>query len=122
MQAEQDQRTAAQRQAHQQDFAGADMIGQIADRRLGQAGGDRKDGQREAKIDIADAELRLEERKQHRQHENMEVADPMRGRDRGQCPQRTIDFGLLRCGENIGHLEFNIPFAMRPGKARKTIG
>ena len=61
MQAEHDQRKAAERQAHQQDFAGADMVGEIADRRLGQAGYHGEDGQRKAELDIADAELLLSE-------------------------------------------------------------
>ena len=78
MQAEHDQRKAAEREAHQQDLAGADMVGQIADRRLGQAGYHREDGQREAEIDIADAELSFQKREQHRQHEHVEMADPMR--------------------------------------------
>ena len=59
MQAEHDQRAAAEGEADQQDFAGADMVGEIADRRLGQAGDHGEDGQGKAKLDIADAELRL---------------------------------------------------------------
>jgi hypothetical protein len=59
MQAEQDQRTAAQRHAEDQDLSGADAIDQIADRRLGQAGDHGEGGQREAELDIADTELRL---------------------------------------------------------------
>ena len=88
MQAEHDQRHAAEREAHQQDFAGADMIGQIAHRRLRQAGDDGKDGQRKAKLDVADAELLFQKREQHRQHHQMEMADPMGGRDRSQRAQR----------------------------------
>ena len=57
MQAEQDQREAAEREADQQDLARADMVDEIADRRLGQAGHHREHGQREAELDIADAEL-----------------------------------------------------------------
>ena len=57
MQAEHDQREAAERQADQQHLAGADMVGEIADRRLRQAGDDAEHGQREAELDIADAEL-----------------------------------------------------------------
>ena len=59
MQAEHDQRKAADDKADQQDFAGADMVGEIADRRLGQAGDHGEHGQREAELDIADAELRF---------------------------------------------------------------
>ena len=57
MQAEHDQRQAADGEADQQDFSGADMVGEIADRRLRQAGDDAEDGQRKAELDIADAEL-----------------------------------------------------------------
>ena len=84
MQAEHDQRKAAERKAHQQDLAGADMIGKIADRRLGQAGCDGEDGQRKAEFNVADAELCLEKGEQHRQHEHMEMTDPMGRRNRGQ--------------------------------------
>jgi hypothetical protein len=40
MQAEHDQRQAADGEADQQDFSRADMVGEIADRRLRQAGDD----------------------------------------------------------------------------------
>jgi hypothetical protein len=46
MQAEHDQRQAADGQADQQDFSRADMVGEIADRRLRQAGDDAEYGQR----------------------------------------------------------------------------
>ena len=104
MQAEHDQCEAAQRKAHQQDFAGADMVGKIAHRRLGQAGYDGEHGQREAKLDIADAELLLQKGEQHRQHQQMEMADPMGRRNRGQRAQRCVRFRLLRCGQNVDHV------------------
>ena len=97
MQAEHDQRASAQRQAHQQDFAGADMIGKIADRRLGQAGHDGEHGQRKAELDVADAELLFQKREQHRQHENMEMADPMGRRNRSERARRGVRLRLLRC-------------------------
>ena len=103
MQAEQDQRQPAEREADQQHLAGADMVGEIADRRLRQAGHQAEHGQREAELDIADAELRLQIRKQHRQHEQMEMADPMGHRNRGQRAQRGVRFRLLRCGQNVDH-------------------
>ena len=106
MQAGHDQREATHRQAHQQDLAGADMIGQIADRRLRQAGCHGEDGQRKAKLDIADAELFLQEREQHWQHEHMEMTDPMRRRNRRQGTQRLVSLlgrPDLRCGENVDH-------------------
>ncbi len=95
MQAEHDQRQAADGEADQQDLSRADMVGEIADRRLRQAGDDAEHGEREAEFDIADAELLLEERKQHRQHEQMEMADPMGDRNRGQRAQRSRP--LLAC-------------------------
>ena len=104
MQAEHDQRAAADAEADQQHLAGADMVGEIADRRLGQAGDHAEHGQREAELDIADAELRLQERKQHRQHEQMEMADPMRDRNRRQRAQRAVGLHLLRCGQNVDHV------------------
>ena len=77
MQAEHDEREAAEAKPQQQDFAGADMVDDIAERRLGQARDHREYGQREAQFDIADAELRFQEGKQHRQREDMEMAHPM---------------------------------------------
>ena len=104
MQAEHDQRQAADGEADQQDFSRADMVGEIADRGLRQAGDDAEYGQRKTELDIADAELLLQERKQHRQHEQMEMADPMGGRNRSQRAQRSVRFGLLRCGQNVDHV------------------
>ena len=124
MHAEQDQRQAADGEADQQHFSGADMVGEIADRRLGQAGDDAEHGQREAELDIADAELRLQERKQHRQHEQMEMADPMRDRNRRQRAQRTVRFRLLRCGENIDHVSSKprLNVTARQGAAAENSG
>ena len=104
MQAEHDQRQAADGEADQQDFSRADMVGEIADRGLRQAGDDAEHGQRKTELDIADAELLLQERKQHRQHEQMEMADPMGDRNRSQRAQRSVRFGLLRCGQNVDHV------------------
>ena len=95
MQAEHDQRQAADGEADQQDFSRADMVGEIADRRLRQAGDDAEYGQRETELDIADAELRLQERKQHRQHEQMEMADPVRDRNRRQRTQRGVRLWIV---------------------------
>jgi len=66
------------------------MIGEIAHRRLGQAGDHGEHGQREAELDIADAELAFEEREQHRQHQQMEMADPMGRRNRDQRAQLLV--------------------------------
>ena len=98
MQAEHDEREAADGEADQEDLAGADMVGKITHRRLGQAGDDSEHGQRETEFDIADAELAFEEREQHRQHQQMEVADPMRRRNQDQRAQRGVRLRLLRCG------------------------
>ena len=95
MQAEHDQRQAADGEADQQDFSRADMVGEIADRRLRQAGDDAEHGQRKTELDIADAELLLQERKQHRQHEQMEMADPMGDRNRRQRAQRSCPLWLV---------------------------
>ncbi len=121
MQAQHDQREAAKGQAHQQDLAGADMVGQIADRRLGQAGHDCKDGQGETEVDVTDAELLLQKRKQHRQHEQMEMTDPMRRRNRGQGAQRAIGFCMLRCGENVSHFEWIPRLEYGPARPAETI-
>ena len=104
MQAEHDQRQAADGEADQQDFSRADMVGEIADRGLRQAGDDAEYGQRETELDIADAELFFKERKQHRQHEEMEMADPMGDRNRSERTQRSVRLGLLRCGQNVDHV------------------
>ena len=122
MQPEHDQREAAEGEAHQQDLAGADMIGQIADRRLGQAGDDGKNRQRQTELDIADAELLLQEGKQHRQHEQMEMTDPMGRRDRGKRPQRRVGFCLLRCGQNVDHLLLIPRLLNGPAGQAETIG
>ena len=84
MQAEQDQREAAEREPAQQDLARAKMVDEIAGRRLRQRRDHGRHGQREAELDIADAELALQERKQHRQDQQMEMADPMRDRNSRQ--------------------------------------
>ncbi len=103
MQAEQDQREPAERQSTQQDPARAKMVDEIAGRRLRQPGHDGRHGQREPELDIADTKLALQEREQHRQDQQMEMADPMRDRDPGQRAQRTVRLALLRCGENVDH-------------------
>ena len=84
MQAEQDQRAAAEAETGQQHLSGADVVGEIAYWSLGQAGHQAKHRQRKAELDIADAELLLQERKQHRQHEEVKMAEPMRDRNRRQ--------------------------------------
>ncbi len=108
MQAEHDQRKAAQSEAHQQDFAGADMIGKIADRRLRQAGCDGENGQRKAEFNVADAELLLEKGEQHRQYEHLEMTDPVGRRNRDQRAQLFVRLCLLRCGQNVGHVRFTL--------------
>ena len=122
MQPEQDQCEAAEGKAHQQDLAGADMIGQIADRRLGQAGDDGKNRQRQTELDIADAEFLLQEGKQHRQHEHMEMTDPMRRRDCSKRPQRTVCLCLLRCGQNVDHFSLLPRLLNGPAGRTETIG
>ena len=104
MQPEQDQREAAEAKPAQQDFARAKMIGEVADRRLRQAGDEAEHGERKAELDIADAELLLQERKQHRQREDMEMAEPVRDRNRRQRAQRAVGFRLSRSGENVDHI------------------
>ena len=110
MDAEHDQGKAAEGEAHQQDFAGADAIAEIAHRRLGQAGYDGEYRERKAEFDIADAELLFEKGKQHRQHEQMKMADPMRRRNRKQRAQRGVRLRLTRCGQYIDHLNVNPVF------------
>ena len=112
MHAKPDQRKAAEAKPAQEDFARADVVGEIADRRLRQAGDDREHGQRKAELDIADAELGFQERKQHRQHEQMEMAEPMRDRNPGQRAQCAIRPRLLRCGQNVDHVCFKTPSKM----------
>jgi hypothetical protein len=43
-------------------------------------------GQREAELDKADAELRLQQRKQRRQHQMLEMIDEMGGGDQADRP------------------------------------
>ena len=79
------------------------MVDEIAGRCLRQSGDDREYGERKAELDIADTELCFEERKQHRQHQQMEMADPMRDRNQRERAQRAVGLALLRCGENVDH-------------------
>jgi hypothetical protein len=79
------------------------MVDEIAGRRLGQAGHHRQHGERETELDIADAELALEEGEQHRQDQQMEMADPMRDRNPGQRAQRAVRPPSLRCSKNVDH-------------------
>src|ERR1700712_1590444 len=104
MQTEHDERKAAHRESDQQDFARTDAVGEIADRRLRQAGYDGKNSEGKTEFDIADAELLLEEGKQHRQHENMKVADPTGRRDGDQGTQRRVHLRLMPGGSYIDHL------------------
>jgi hypothetical protein len=123
MQAEHDQHEAAEGETHQQDFAGADMVGQVAHRRLRQAGCYGEGGQREAELDIADPKLLLQKRKQHRQHHQMEMADPMGRRNRGQGARRGVGFRLLRCGQNVDHIRSKTPLrCSSPARPGKTTG
>ena len=82
------------------------MIGEIADRRLSETRYDTEGGKGEAQFDVADVELFFQEREQHRQHEQMEMADPMRRRNRSQGAQRSVRLRLLRCGQNVDSLRF----------------
>jgi hypothetical protein len=95
MQAQRNQRAAAQSHAEDQNFSRADAIDDITDRRLSQAGHDGEHGERQAQVDIGDAKPVFQEREQHRQHEDVEVADPVRHRDRAERPPGGIDPHLL---------------------------
>jgi len=86
----------------QQDEARANPVHQIADRRLRQSGHHRKHGDREAEFDEADAKLLLEERKQHRQHQNIEMADPVRDGDSRQRAQRRVTLSR-KIGNSVDH-------------------
>src|ERR1700727_673584 len=115
MQAEHDQRGAAEAKAHQQDFSRAEMIRNIADRGLGQAGTHGKNRQRETELDIADIELLFQEGKQHRQYENMEMTHPVGNGYSAQCAELFVlgslsRCSLLRCGQNIGHFGHFLAF------------
>ena len=115
-------RETAEHEAHQQHLARADMVGEVARRSLCQAGNDAEHGQREAKFDIADAELCPQEGKQHRKHQQMEMADPMGGRNQHQRAQRGLRLRvLLRCGENVDHRVRKPRLNERPGRARPKI-
>ena len=117
MDAEHHQREATGGEADQQDLAGADAIAEIAHWGLGQAGYDGKYRERKAEIDIADAELCFEKRKQHRQHEQMKMADPVRGRNCDQRAQRAVRLRLTRRGQYIDHLEvYPVSVTARQGR------
>src|SRR6185295_2124279 len=122
MDTEHDKGAAAEREADQQYLAGADVVGKIADRRLGQAGYDGEHREREAEFDVADAESFLEKRKQHRQHEQMKMADPMRRRNCDQRAQRGIRLRLARRGQYIDHLDVYPVSCNGPARQATTIG
>jgi hypothetical protein len=111
MYAECDQRSAAEAKAHQQNLPCTEMVGEITNRGLGQAGTHRRNRQCKAEFDIADIEFLFQEGKQHRQHENMEMAHPMGRRYRAQRAELFVFDGLLRCGQNIGHFGRFLDFA-----------
>ena len=75
---------AAEQQAGEEDLAGAEAVDGVAHRRLHQGGDDVVDGQRQAELDVADAEGGLEQREQRRQHEHVDVADQVGGADGGE--------------------------------------
>ena len=104
VQAEQDQREAAEAKTCQEHLARPDVVGEIADRRLGQAGDQAEHRERKTELDIADAERLLEERQQHRQREDVKMAQKMRDRNRRQRAQCAIGLRMLRCSQNVGHI------------------
>jgi hypothetical protein len=75
---------AAEDEAGDQHRTRADAVDQEAGRRLRQAGDDVEGGERQPEIEEADVEPLLEQRQQHRQHHNVEMADEVRRRDRQQ--------------------------------------
>ena len=75
---------AAEDEAGDQHRPRTDAVDEKAGRRLSQAGDDVEGGERQPEIEEADVEALLEQRQQHRQHHNVEMADEMRRRDRQQ--------------------------------------
>ena len=71
----------AEHEARDQHRARTDPVDQEARRRLAQRGRDVEGGQREAEFGVADAVELADERKQRRQHQNVEMADEMRRAD-----------------------------------------
>ena len=105
---EHDQRKTAHAEAADQDIAGTDAVDQITDRRLRKTGNDREHRQRKAEFDKADAELLLQEREQHRQHQQMEMTDPVRDGDHAEGAQRAVRCCPVGCrlicgGRNVDH-------------------
>jgi hypothetical protein len=94
---------------------------EIADRRLRQSRHHAEHGQRKAELDIADAELLLQKREQHRQHEQMKMAEPMRDRDRRQRAQCAVGLRVLRCSQNVGHISLKT-LLESPGRAVRKRG
>src|SRR4051794_12456693 len=122
MDAEHHQGESAGGKADQQDFASPDAIAEIAHRGLGQAGYEGEYGKYKAEFDIADTELFLEKRKQHRQHEQMKMADPMRRRNRDQRAQRGVRLRLARRGQYIDHFDVYPVCCSSPAGQVQTIG
>ena len=72
---------AAEAQAAEQDAPGADPVDERAHRRLGDARDQAEQRDGEAEFDVADAEFGLEDGEKRRQDQNVNVAQPVRGRN-----------------------------------------
>ena len=75
---------AHDREAQQQEPAGAEAVDQEAGRHLGGAGRDVEQGDQEAERGIAHVELVAQEREQRRQRQGIEVAHGVAGADQGE--------------------------------------
>ena len=102
--AEQHECRAAEAEAADQDALGAEAVDQETHRRLRQAGDDAENGDREAELDEADAQLFLEDGEQRRQHHDVEMADEMRGRDGQQHAQPAVVGGWRLAGILQGNI------------------
>ena len=92
---------AEQREAADQDAARAEAVDEEADRRLGQAGRAVEHREREAELDVADAELAPEQREQGRQDQDVEMAEEMPGAD--QAHHLEVVTGRAGGGFERGH-------------------
>ena len=79
-----EERQPAQDQPGDEHRPRTDAVDEKARRRLRQAGDDVEGGERQPEIEEADVEPLLEQRQQHRQDHDVEMADEVRRRDRQQ--------------------------------------
>jgi hypothetical protein len=98
---DQPDRKTEERKPGDQDAAGAEPVDQKADRRLGERRDPVQKRDRKAELDVVDPELALEQGKQRRQQQDVEMAEEMPDPD--QAHDLEVVPGGQGCGPKRGH-------------------